>query len=307
MVPSPCRQPRSFVRHSVNGGDDRGETPGNGHFARIHGVLYRSHPETRSEGKRFPALGGCVTLALRCEENPLAVIPARGGSKRFPRKNIAPLLGKPLVVWAIESALEAGIFSHIVLSSDDPEILAAADGIEGVEALPRNASLATDTVQVKHVCSHLLEHYREQGLLYKTFAVLLPTSPLRRASDLRQAWETFHAADAATLMSLVPYSHPPQRAVWAPDGRVKPYFGLEHMVPGQKLETLYRHDGSFIFADSDIFLREGEFYSSDVIPYLLKPEDTADIDSELDLAWVEFLLQRRQLEPKPLEHESCVS
>lgn len=223
---------------------------------------------------------------------PICIIPARGGSKRFPGKNIALLAGKPLLAYAIEAALDSEVFDQVCVSSDDDKILDIARRYGATLALKRPPELATDTAQVKQVCAYLLEDLAAQGRCYSEFAVFLVTTPFRTSQDIRAAYEIFKRKEANYLMSLVPYSHPPQRGVWAPDGYVEPYFGVQHMKPTQLLDTLYRHDGSMIFAKSEVFLREREFYGSKVVPYFIPPERSVDIDNPLDLAWAEFLLSR---------------
>ncbi len=226
---------------------------------------------------------------------PIGIIPARGGSKRLPRKNIVLLAGKPLLAYAVEAALKSNIFETVCVSSEDDEVLEVARAYGAHLALKRPPELATDKAQVKHVCKYLLEHFATQGSTYAEFAVLLTTNPFHTAEDIKAAYEVFKRQDANYLMSLVPYSHPPQRAVWVTNGYVKPYFGLQYMKQAQLLDTLYRHDGSVIFAKTEAFLREGEFYGTKVVPYFIPPERSVDIDSPLDLAWAEFLLSRADL------------
>ena len=225
-------------------------------------------------------------------DRPLGIIPARGGSKRLPRKNIALLAEKPLLAYAIEAALESDEFDQVCVSSDDDEILEVARACGAHLALKRPQELATDTAQVRHVCAYLLEYFASQGRAYTEFGVLIVTNPFRTAQDIKAAYEIFKREDANYVMSLVPYSHPPQRAVWVADSYVEPYFGLQYMKQAQLLDTLYRHDGSIIFARSEAFLREREFYGTKVVPYFIPVERSVDIDSPLDLAWAEFLLSR---------------
>lgn len=227
---------------------------------------------------------------MSTSNKPLCIIPARGGSKRFPRKNIALLAGKPLLAYAIEVALESGIFDQICVSSEDEEILKIARTYGTILALKRPEELATDTAQVKHVCAYLLKDFAAQGLIYADFAVLLATNPFRTAQDICDAYQTFKRKKANYLMSLVPYSHPPQRAVWVPDGYVESYFGFQNIKQTQLLDTLYRHDGSIILARSEVFIKVGEFYGPKVVPYYIPAERSVDIDNPLDLAWAEFLL-----------------
>ncbi len=227
---------------------------------------------------------------MSMSSKPLCIIPARGGSKRLPRKNVAMLAGKPLLVYAVEAALESDVFDQVCVSSDDDEILEIAREYGVHQALKRPPELASDAAQVKHVCTYLLESFASLGQPFAEFAVLLVTNPFRTARDVQKAYEIFKRENANYLMSLVPYSHPPQRAVWAPDKYVEPYFGLEYMKQTQLLDKVYRHDGSVIFARSEAFLKEGEFYGTKVVPYFIPPERSVDIDNSLDLMWAEFLL-----------------
>lgn len=223
---------------------------------------------------------------------PLCIIPARGGSKRLPHKNIALLAGKPLLAYTITAALASDIFDQVCVSSEDEQILEIARE-HGVQlALKRPPELAKDTTQVKDVCAHLLRDFAAKGQRYAEFAVLLATNPLRTAKDVRAAYEIFKNEDANYLMSVVPYSHPPQRAIWIHEGYIKPYFGTQYMKQTQLLETLYRHDGAIFFAKSEAFLREQAQYGTRVIPYFIPPGRSVDIDEPLDLAWAEFLLSR---------------
>lgn len=223
---------------------------------------------------------------------PLCIIPARGGSKRFPRKNIALLANKPLVAYAIEAALESNIFDKVCVSSEDNEILDISRQYGATLILKRKTELASDTAQVRHVCTSILKDLSTEGQSYSEFAVLLVTNPFRTADDIKNAYDIFKSKNANCVMSLVPYSHPPQRAVWVPHGNVEPYFGLKYMKQTQLLDTLYRHDGSIIFAKTKTFLKEREFYGTKVVPYFISVNRSVDIDNPIDLAWAEFLFSR---------------
>lgn len=224
-------------------------------------------------------------------KKPLCIIPARGGSKRIPRKNIVLLAGKPLMAYTIGAALKSNVFDRVCVSSDDDDILEVARGY-GAQALKRPPELATDIAQIKQVCKYLLEYFATQGLAYKEFAMLQTTNPLRTAEDIKAAYEIFKREKANYVISIVPFSHPPQRAVRIKDGYMEPYFGLQYMKQTQLLETLYQPDGSIIFARTEAFLREGEFYGSHAVPYFIPAERSLDIDGPLDLAWAGFLLSR---------------
>ena len=224
-------------------------------------------------------------------DKPVCIIPARGGSKRFPRKNVAILAGKPLLAYAVEAAVESEVFDMVCVSSEDREILDVARKY-GATAIEREEELATDQAQVRHVCASLLESFIANGRHYESFAVLLVTNPLRNAQDIRDAYNIFKLDRGNYVMSMVPFSHPPQRALCEKDGYLEPYFGLKYMKQTQLLDPLYRHDGSVIFGKTGVFLREREFYGSKVVPFYIPIDRSVDIDSPNDLLLAEFLLAR---------------
>lgn len=223
---------------------------------------------------------------------PICIIPARGGSKRFPRKNIALLANKPLVAYTIEAALESNIFDEVCVSSEDDKILEISRKYGATLNLKRKSELASDTAQVRHVCASILEGLAAKGLFYTEFAVLLATNPFRKPEDIKNAYRIFKSKKANYVISLVPYSHPPQRAVWVPQDYVEPYFGLQYMKPAQLLDKLYRHDGSIIIARTEAFLRDKEFYGTKAVPYFINEERSVDIDNPIDMARAEFLISR---------------
>jgi CMP-N-acetylneuraminic acid synthetase len=223
---------------------------------------------------------------------PIGIIPARGGSKRFPRKNIAPLMNKPLLAYAIEAALDSNIFSEVCVSSEDDEILEIASEYGASLVLKRPAILSSDETPLKEVCAYLINHFAKQGINYREFGLLLPTNPLRTAQDIREAYQAFKNSGANFCMSLVKFSHPPQRAVCIRSGYVEPFWGQEFMTQAQKLEPLYRHDGSIIFAKTLTFMDKREYYGEKVAPFFISEDRSVDIDSPLDLAWAEFLLSK---------------
>ncbi|MFB6357022.1 MAG: cytidylyltransferase domain-containing protein [bacterium] len=226
-------------------------------------------------------------------EKPLGIIPARGGSKRFPGKNIAELNGKPLLGYAIESAVDSGVFSDVIVTSDDGDILDVARSYDSVEAVKRPEEFATDTAQYKDACLYHLEDFRTRGRDYKTFGVVLVTNPLRRAEHIREAYEVFENRDGVAVMSLVPRSHPPQRALSIENNFVKPFFGEEFMKRTQELEPTYKHDGSILFMETEVFLEKEKLFVEQVEPYFMPEEESVDIDEPIHLEWAEFLLNKR--------------
>ncbi len=220
---------------------------------------------------------------------PLCIIPARGGSKRFPGKNTVLFDGKPLITHAIEVAKASGVFSAILVTSDDPEALKIARDNEVDIVHERSADLASDTAQLKTVCLSLLKEYPD----YDAFALLIPVSPLRTAEDIQKAYALLQSGDVNTVFSVKQHLHPPQLAVAIQDGYLKPFFESDNLKTAQQLENLYHHDGTVIFCKRESFLEEGEFYGSKVVPYEVPVERSVNIDEPIDLEWAEFLHGRQ--------------
>jgi N-acylneuraminate cytidylyltransferase len=222
---------------------------------------------------------------------PLCVVPARGGSKRFPRKNVAPLAGKPLLAWTIEPALASGLFGGDVwVSSEDEAILAEAERWGG-RPLPRDGSLAGDVVSVVDVALDALDRVGgDADALY----LMLPTSPLRRPETIRRAWAAFEQSGAEALLSIVPLEYP---SAWAlgtsEDGSLRPLDPVGYDTPRQRLTPAYRHDGGHAIVATGPFRARRELLAERTVAFEPPEEETVDVDNEIDLAWAEFLLARR--------------
>lgn len=230
-----------------------------------------------------------MTQQMTSDGQLLCIIPAKGNSQRFPRKNLARFQGRPLVAQAIVVAQASRMFSTVCVSSEDDEILSVAKEYGADVALRRTEDLVSADVQVVDVCRSVVEYFVDQGQEFFAFAVLLPTSPLRIANDLQRAYQIMMETNARSCMSLVECEHPPQRAVCLQEGHVAPFFEGDNFKQTQKLEKLYRHDGTVIFSRIDTFLQDPYFYGENVVPYFVERERGVDVDNPLDLAWAEFL------------------
>lgn len=221
--------------------------------------------------------------------SPLCIIPARGSSKRFPRKNVALFSEKPMLAYAILAAKESGLFERVCVSSEDEEILSIASEY-GAEPVKRSMELATDTSTVCDVCVSLLTHDAPD-----VFAVLQPTNPLLLPRHIQDAFKVFESRNADVVMSVVPYHFPPQHAVRVSKDSILPLaVSDEAKTQSQRLEPLYHPDGSVIIARTDVFLREKQWFVPKTVPYFIPPEDSVDIDLPQDLAWAEFLFSKRK-------------
>ena len=227
--------------------------------------------------------------------NGLCIIPARGGSKRFPGKNLAQIGGRTLVQRALDSALESGLFARIMLSSDDANILAQATPYPSpVQPLPRRAELALDTTKaLELVCQIVNDHPGDFGFV----ALLLPTAPLRTARHLVEGMNLLEETpEADGVVSLTTYEFPPQLSVTLDNGAITPVFDPCPLITGntrsQDQGVIYRPNGAFYFHRLPAFHKHQNFWKGRVLGYVMDRMESADVDTELDLAYAELLLAR---------------
>lgn len=220
-------------------------------------------------------------------DKPLCFIPACGGSKRLPRKNVALLGGKPLLAWTIEAAP----FDAIWVSSEDEEILKTAQEWGG-KPLSRPVELASDRVTVVQLCLHVIRDFAAKGQDYSALYVMLPTCPFRRTETIKRAWNTFLESEVDALLGVIPLEHLPQWAKTKIDGWLRPLYPTEFESVHQALTPAYRHDGGHEIANISKFLEMEAFLGPRTSTFPVSIEEAVDINEPLDLAWVEFLLQQ---------------
>lgn len=214
----------------------------------------------------------------------ICLIPARGGSKRIPKKNIVDFHGKPLIVYTIEAALKSGLFGgNIYVSSDSNEILKVADRYQGVKKIKRAYSISDDKASLDSVVLHLLASVDQK---FDNLCMLMPTCPLRNAMDVKKAYERFCKTRANALMSVVAYRWLyPFWALEERDGSVDFFFGRKYLTDSKLLpKNVYCPAGGIRFVKVSSFLRKKKFYGQKVAKYEIPFERSADIDTYEDLA-----------------------
>lgn len=222
----------------------------------------------------------------------LCIIPARGGSKRFPRKNISLLNGKPLIIYSVETAIASGLFDKVIVSTEDNEIAEIAMRA-GAIIHDRDPQFASDIVRLPEVCMAVLHDLNTKTENYKTFCLLQPTCPLRTVRDLTESLSLLSEKNANYVISVCEYEDPPFWALWQDkNGYLKFYWGEEYITSRDNLPSLYRHNGSIIWAKTQVFLKEGEFMSGNMItPYFMPFERSVDIDYPIHLQIAELLMK----------------
>ena len=224
----------------------------------------------------------------------LGVIPARGGSKGLPRKNVRPLAGKPLVRWTIDAALEARSLSRIVLSSEDPEIIELAQAAGCDVPFVRPAELARDETPGIHPLLHAIDACeRDEGLTYDWVVMLQPTSPLRTSEDIDGTVALCVKGGAPACVSVVEVSKPPEWMYRLSDeAKLDPVLKGEIPHQRQAAPVAYALNGAVYCAQTEFVRFHRTFVAPGTRGYVMPAERSADVDNDLDLAWCEFLLMR---------------
>ena len=217
----------------------------------------------------------------------LGLIPARGGSKGLPRKNIKPLLGKPLIAWTIEQALVSKYLDRVVVSTEDKEIAEISIKYGADIPFVRPKELAEDNAKGIDVVLHATDWFREKDKRkqYDLIMLLQPTSPLRITEDIDKAIEFLFLKEAKAIVSVCEVDHHP---LWAntlsEDGCMKNFIRKEIMNKNrQELLKFYRLNGAIYLAYCDYIKEQESFFGEGTFAYIMPRERSIDIDSDLDL------------------------
>jgi len=221
----------------------------------------------------------------------IALIPARGGSKGLPGKNIKNFAGKPLIAYTIESAKKSKLVSKVVVSTDAKDIAAVAKKY-GAEVIDRPKNLATDIAPVSGAVLHSLNWLKEQGETFNLLVLLQPTSPLRTSQDIDDALKTFVKSKGDSLVSVSPVDHSPYR-MFKIEKYLKPLFGQKYLkARKQDPPKVYRPNGAIYVLPATTFYKHRKFYVGRVVPYIMPLEKSIDIDSLRDFLFAELLFKQ---------------
>lgn len=229
----------------------------------------------------------------------IAIIPARGGSRRIPRKNIKDFCGKPIIMYPIQAACGSGVFDTVMVSTDDGEIAEIALAAGAEVPFMRSRKNADDHASTADVLMEVLNRYAEEGKHYGQACCIYPTAPFITADRLRYGMECLQKTKADTVMPVVKYSFPPQRGMWIRDGQAYPISPEMFSCRSQDLEPVYHDVGQFYCFDVRHLLASGSLVSGFVFPILLDETEVQDIDnlSDWELARMKYtLLQRKNRE-----------
>ena len=225
----------------------------------------------------------------------LAIIPARGGSKRIPLKNIKPFCGKPMIAWSIEAALQSACFDQVIVSTDDAEIAEVARRWGAAVPFVRPAELSDDHTGTIPVIRHAIEWFNRQGQSVEQACCLYATAPFVTAEDLRRGLDVLQGNDCDYAFSVTSYPFPIQRAIRInAEGRVE-MFSPEHFnTRSQDLEEAFHDAGQFYWGRADAWLQGEMIFSPHSLPVLLPRHRVQDIDTPEDWARAEWLFKAMQ-------------
>jgi len=222
----------------------------------------------------------------------VAIIPARGGSKRIPKKNTRLLEGKPLIYYSIQHALDSDAIDTVIVSTDDAEIAKIAEGMH-CRVMMRPASLATDTARTIDVLKHCVIALQDEGAAFDYVVLLQPTVPIRAIDDVNKAIEILKTTGCDSVVSHIPvdYFHP-NRMKKIVDGRIVAYG--EEEIPHVSRDTLpkaYYRDGSIYAMKTSLLLEKETLFGDDVRPLMCGREFFVNIDEERDWCVAELLMR----------------
>ncbi|WLA54293.1 pseudaminic acid cytidylyltransferase [Bradyrhizobium diazoefficiens] len=222
----------------------------------------------------------------------IAVIPARGGSKRIPRKNIRPFCGKPIIAYSIEAAQKSGLFDEIIVSTEDEEIAEVARQFGATAPFVRPKEIADDFTGTNAVVKHAVGWFAERGTDITHACCIYATAPLIQVRFIREGYERLIGSDAAFAFSITHYAFPIQRAVrLTPEGRVDSLYPEHRMTRSQDLEPAFHDAGQFYWGTARAFLDDVPVFSPRSIGVVLPRVLVQDIDTLEDWEQAEFMFR----------------
>ncbi|WMC94492.1 pseudaminic acid cytidylyltransferase [Kineothrix sp. MB12-C1] len=222
----------------------------------------------------------------------IAIITARGGSKRIPGKNIKEFLGKPIICYSIEAALSSGLFDEVMVSTDDEAIAEMAKKAGASVPFMRSVENSDDFATTDDVLMEVLEEYEKRGTTFHYMACIYPTAPFVTPQKLKSALRLLKENKASGVMPVVSFSFPPQRGMAVRKGRLEYCYPENAKMRSQDLETIYHDCGQFYFYDTDKYRACRGDLEEGYVPIVVPETEVQDIDNPSDfrLAEIKYLM-----------------
>ncbi|BCG62724.1 MAG: pseudaminic acid cytidylyltransferase [Methyloprofundus sp.] len=227
----------------------------------------------------------------------VAIIPARGGSKRIPRKNIKAFCGKPMLAYAIETAKASQLFDKIIVSTEDEEIAAVANKYGAETPFVRPADLADDFTNTNAVLIDAIEQLTAGGDRVASVCCIYATTPFLQAKYLQQGYEQLMRHNSSFAFSVTTFPFPVQRAIRiTEEGLIEALHPENNFVRSQDLEEVYHDAGQFYWGKVEAFLEERVFFSRESVPIILPRYLVQDIDTPEDWTRASYMYKAMQLQ-----------
>lgn len=212
----------------------------------------------------------------------VAVITARGGSKRIPKKNIRAFCGKPILLYSIEAALCSGLFDEVMVSTDSEKIAEIAQAAGAKVPFMRSAETANDYASTADVLLEVLADYKKTGQSFDTICCIYPTAPFVTPAKLKQAVMLLEEKDVDSVVPVVRYSFPPQRAFVVRDGFTVMKYPEHAKTRSQDLEPYFHDCGQFYCMQTSRFLEKKQIFTDRMLSIEMPETQVQDIDNESD-------------------------
>jgi len=212
----------------------------------------------------------------------VAIIPARGGSKRIPRKNIKPFLGKPIISYSIHAALASGLFDTVMVSTDDEEIAEIAKQAGAEVPFFRSEKNSDDYATVAMVLNEVLESFKTEGIEFEYLCCIYPTAPFVTPEKIKSAMSQIIEHKAEAVVPVLQFSFPIQRSVRIESPYLKMLWPENYNARSQDLEPVYHDSGQFYCLEVQSFLKQQILYPEKALPLILPESEAQDIDNEED-------------------------
>lgn len=212
----------------------------------------------------------------------IAIITARGGSKRIPRKNIKDFLGKPIIYYSIKAALESKIFETVMVSTDDEEIAGLSVKYGAEVPFLRSAATSNDQATTEDVIKEVILEYQKRGKMFDYICCIYPTAPFVTGEKIKKAMDALRSSIADSIIPIVKFSYPPQRSFVLRNEKVSMIYPESIETRSQDLEEWYHDCGQFYCVKTQAFLKYEEILTDNSIPFFISELEVQDIDTEED-------------------------
>lgn len=212
----------------------------------------------------------------------IAIIPARGGSKRIPGKNIRPFLGKPIIAYSIETALQSGLFDEVMVSTDSEDIATVARDYKANVPFFRSKKTSDDHAVVSDVIAEVLDQYQKAGRNFDFFCCIFPTAPFIKKEHLEKGFDLLTMHDYDSVFPVIRFGYPILRSLRMKEGKVSMFWPEYLNARSQDLEPAFHDAGQFYWMRTSKFLEQGRIFASNSGAIEMNEMEMHDIDHETD-------------------------